>query len=223
LQPTNLTIIPHKRAWLLHLDVIVLTNNGNVLDAIFLAATAALRDTRVPRTKAVEFKARGRGNGSGQSNVEDVDMKDVADERAGRDENSGLDTRGWKNATDFELEDYWDEGEPLKCLGSWPVCITLNFVGIKHFVDATFKEETAISSRLLLLFSIPDTASEQTRLQGMRLLGHGEASNGQIKSSLRVMSFHLYHSLVLAKRSPNVGWREIRSRSQASTGSQIAS
>lgn len=33
-----------------------------------------------------------------------------------------------KPAGDFELEDYWDDGSPLKDRESLPVCVTLNLV-----------------------------------------------------------------------------------------------
>jgi len=42
---------------------------------------------------------------------------------------SGFDTRQYtKKATDFELHDYWDEGEILDGRDKWPVCVTLNLV-----------------------------------------------------------------------------------------------
>lgn len=41
---------------------------------------------------------------------------------------SGFDTRRVPKATDFELPDYWDEGETLKGRELWPVCVTLNVV-----------------------------------------------------------------------------------------------
>lgn len=47
---------------------------------------------------------------------------------------SGFDTRSKhasnaiNNAVDFELPDYWDEGEPLERRDMWPICVTLNVV-----------------------------------------------------------------------------------------------
>ncbi len=35
---------------------------------------------------------------------------------------SGFDTRQIQTATDFELPDYWDEGEPLAGREAWPLC-----------------------------------------------------------------------------------------------------
>ena len=123
LHPKNLTILPGRKSWLLHLDLLVLSDSGNVYDALFLAAVAALRDTRVPRTRSIAYSARrGAGSVVDRLATEDVQMGDVG-------QTSGLDTRAVKKATDFELEDYWDEGELLKCDTSWPFCITLNLVG----------------------------------------------------------------------------------------------
>ena len=43
---------------------------------------------------------------------------------------SGLDTRTAANAADFELKDYWSDGEVLEGREMWPLCITLNLVSI---------------------------------------------------------------------------------------------
>lgn len=120
LHPTNLSIIPHKKSWLLHLDLIVLSDSGNVYDALFMAARAALFDAKVPRTRSVEYKAKKTGSGAkGGGGDMDVDQ----------DVGSGFDTR-WQasKTTDFELPDYWDEGEVLDGRERWPVCVTLNLV-----------------------------------------------------------------------------------------------
>ena len=121
LHPKNLGIIQHKKSWLLNLDVIVLSDSGNVYDAMFMAARAALWDAKVPRTRSVEYKAKEGGtteNGKGASDM-DVDVE----------ARSGFDTRQHMNkATDFELSDYWDEGDVLDGRDKWPVCVTLNLV-----------------------------------------------------------------------------------------------
>ena len=88
-----------------------------------MAARAALWDTKVPRTRGVEYKARrlrsavGEGKEGGSGNM-DIDEDTI----------SGFDTRQVQSATDFELPDYWDEGEVLDGRHHWPVCITLNLV-----------------------------------------------------------------------------------------------
>jgi hypothetical protein len=122
LHPSNLGILPRKKSWLLNLDIVVLSDSGSIYDVLFMAARAALWDTKVPRTRSVEYKARkGTTTGgakTGGSGDMDVDA----------DTTSGFDMRHITNATDFELSDYWDDGEVLDGRDRWPVCITLNLV-----------------------------------------------------------------------------------------------
>ena len=120
LHPHNLSILPGKKAWLLNLDLIVLADAGNVYDALFMAARAALWDTKVPRTRSVEYKAMRRN--LRKSAVEgDIEVEmDI--------EQSGFHTRQPQAATDFELLDYWDEGAVLCGRERWPLCVTLNVV-----------------------------------------------------------------------------------------------
>lgn len=120
LHPSNLTIVSGKKYWLVHLDIIILSDCGNIHDALFIAASAALRDTKIPRTRQIEYKAQN--SHKMKEDVEDVQMTDVGQ--------SGFDTRAVKSSTDFELVDYWDDGEPLKNASGWPVCITLNLVNL---------------------------------------------------------------------------------------------
>ena len=107
----NLCILKGKKRWLLHVDAVVLSDAGNIYDVLFIATRAALWDTRVPRTKGVEYQAPENKGG---------DAFKVAVGRRSRF------TRG----ADFELEDYWDDGEPLIDRHLWPVCITLNVVSV---------------------------------------------------------------------------------------------
>lgn len=200
LHPKNLSIIHHKKSWLLSLDVVVLSDFGNIYDAMFMAARAALWDTKVPRTRSVEYKAKkgdpvwkGKGGGGNM----DVDG----------DTRSGFDTRNYVNkAADFELMDYWDDGEILDGRSKWPVCVTLNLVCIRmtlgtfspfslilqvppiHYLDATIQEEASTSLRLLLMFSFASPSSPD--IQGMRLLGGGELDLGLMKDLVKV-SFSL--------------------------------
>ena len=117
LHPSNLGILPRKKAWLLSLDVTILSDAGNVYDVIFMAARAALWDTKVPRTRAVQY-ARPHAANTDDSMVVEHDATHA----------SGFDMRQVPTATDFELPDYWDEGEVLAGRDRWPVCITLNIV-----------------------------------------------------------------------------------------------
>ncbi|KAK7460656.1 hypothetical protein VKT23_009371 [Stygiomarasmius scandens] len=174
LHPSNLVILPGKKSWLLNLDIVVLADSGNIYDALFMAARAALWDTKVPRTRSVEYKAKKNEpvakNTSGGSGDMDVDQ----------DTTSGFDTRRIiSNAIDFELPDYWDEGEVLDGRDHWPVCVTLNLVPPVHFLDALPLEEASTSLRLLLVFSFPTSAPPV--LQATRMLGAGELNVAELK------------------------------------------
>ncbi|KAH9171319.1 ribosomal protein S5 domain 2-type protein [Lactarius sanguifluus] len=169
LRPPNLGIIPGRKAWLLTLDLMVLSDAGNVYDALFMAARAALWDTRVPKTRAVEYRRGIGGKAKGDSDM-DVDPESQ----------SGLDTRSKPSATDFELEDSWDEGPVLGGRDTWPVCITLNLFPGLHFLDATTQEEAAAPIRLLLVYSF-SAKSPAAALHGMHLLGVGNVDLAQVE------------------------------------------
>lgn len=99
---------------------------GNAVDALFMAARAALWDTKVPRTRAVEYNAPEASQVARDSaGAMDVDNREAIPAV------SGFDTREMvRTAADFELPDYWDEGEVLQGQEKWPVCVTLNLVSI---------------------------------------------------------------------------------------------
>lgn len=126
LHPPNLGILRGKKSWVLHLDAVVLYDEGNTYDALFMAARAALWDTKVPRTRSVEYQARKSGTTKGNGN--ETGGKGGGDMDVDEEVVSGFDTRQIQTATDFELPDYWDEGEPLGGRENWPVCVTLNVV-----------------------------------------------------------------------------------------------
>ncbi|KAF8474461.1 ribosomal protein S5 domain 2-like protein [Russula ochroleuca] len=175
LRPPNLGIIPGRKAWLLSLDLMVLSDAGNIYDALFMAARAALWDTRVPRTRAVEYRPDNKKGGGGKGGDEmDVDTEPQ----------SGLDTRRAKApAADFELEDSWDDGVVLGGRDAWPVSVTLNLFPGVHFLDATTQEEAATPLRLILIFSYP--AGSPAALHGMHLLGTGDTGLAQIESLVK--------------------------------------
>lgn len=114
--------MPGKKSWLLHLDVVILSDHGNIFDALFIAAAAALKDTKIPRTRQIEYRARSSRQIAESTATEDLHMKDVVE--------SNFDTRAISASTDFELVDYWDDGDPLKNTLGWPVCVTLNLVNV---------------------------------------------------------------------------------------------
>ncbi|TFK68908.1 ribosomal protein S5 domain 2-like protein [Pluteus cervinus] len=173
LHPANLGILPRKKAWLLNLDVVVLSDAGNVYDALFMAARAALYDTKVPRTRLVEMHSTKIA----QKSWNTTDGMDV-DQSAP----SGLDTRQAPPAQDFDLVDYWDEGEELDGRTRWPVSITLNIVSSSYFLDGNLQEEAAVPLRILLVFSFLDVNAPT--VQATRMLGSGEIQLDQIKSLL---------------------------------------
>ncbi|KDR74126.1 hypothetical protein GALMADRAFT_43304, partial [Galerina marginata CBS 339.88] len=180
LHPNNLGILRGKKSWLLHLDLVVLVDSGNVYDALFMAARAALWDTKVPRTRSVEYKARKTGASGvvgGGKKAEQGDM-DVDEEVV-----SGFDTRQIQHATDFELPDYWDEGEVLDGRQRWPICITLNFFHPVHILDATGQEEAATPLRVLLMFSFD--SSHSSSIQGIRTLGTIDLPSTQLAELIK--------------------------------------
>lgn len=172
LHPSNLGILPQKKSWLLNLDLVILSDSGNAYDAMFMAARAALWDTKVPVTKPVQYAAKPSPSTRPAADLMDTSQDGV--------ERSGFDTRQVPSAADFELPDYWDEGEALAGRELWPVCITLNIHPPVHFLDATLPEEASIPLRLLLAFSFPPNGP--SKVQSMRLLGSGELRLPQIQS-----------------------------------------
>ncbi|RDB21882.1 Exosome complex component RRP42 [Hypsizygus marmoreus] len=196
LHPNNLSILPRKKSWLLNLDVLVLADAGNVYDALFIAARAALWDTKVPRTRSVEYKAR-KTTGTKPGGTGDMDVDEETP--------SGFDTRQIQNATDFELPDYWDEGEVLDGREKWPVCVTLNLVPPVHYLDATGQEEAATPLRLLLMFTFPPNGPAD--VQAMRMLGPGELKITQLKDLIvtgEKYAHDLYHSLNVKLKEEDV-------------------
>ncbi|KII91870.1 hypothetical protein PLICRDRAFT_38740 [Plicaturopsis crispa FD-325 SS-3] len=176
LHPGNLSILQGKKSWLLSLDALVLCDAGNVWDALFMAARAALWDTRVPRTRSVEYKApkasAAGGSKEGGAGDMEVDLEAA----------SGFDTRQVHRATDFELPDYWDEGDVLSGRDRWPVSVTLNVLAASEsvsYVDATAQEEVATPLKLVLAFSF--SSDGKSKVQAMRLLGPGELKLARIK------------------------------------------
>jgi len=55
---SQLTVVPQRHSWLLSIEAIILTDDGNAIDAVMIAIRAALWDLRIPRTKEVQFVSR---------------------------------------------------------------------------------------------------------------------------------------------------------------------
>lgn len=119
---------------MLALDLLILSDAGNVYDALFMAARAALCDTKVPRTRLVEMqvvkKGKRAGLAGGRGETKGI-VDDVAEDMDV--DASGLDTRQYTKAQDFDLPDYWDEGEELEGKERWPVAVTLNVVRVPFY------------------------------------------------------------------------------------------
>ncbi|KAH9929162.1 uncharacterized protein B0H18DRAFT_997850 [Fomitopsis serialis] len=103
-----------------------LTDSGNVVDALFMAARAALWDTKVPRTRPIQYQARKFG-----------------------------DTLKSTDAMEVEGVPVITSGEVLDGRDRWPVCVTLNMLPSLHFLDATLPEEASTPIRLFLVYSFP--------------------------------------------------------------------
>lgn len=158
----------------MYVDVLVLADAGNVLDAVFMAARAAVWDARVPRTRGVVYR-RARG---GKPSVDAMDTDATAAEDIASGGASGFDVRRQDTAGDFELVDDGEEGKSLEGREGWPVCVTMNVFdpssSASYFLDATLAEQTAAPIRLVFIFAFPDGLDAQPVLQGTRTLGTAE-------------------------------------------------
>lgn len=118
----QLVIIPKKKRWHVHLEGVIISDYGNVLDTLVIAARAALWDLRVPRTRNLEV----------QRETARPAIDDAMEVDATKADALGSAVKGTrvskKPGGDFELEDYWDDGVPLKGRDTLPVCVTLNLV-----------------------------------------------------------------------------------------------
>ncbi|KAF8940260.1 Exosome complex component RRP42 [Dissophora ornata] len=63
---SKLCIIPGQQCWILYVDALVLDYGGNLVDAIFMGARAAIFDTRIPKTEVQDL-------GDGQFEFEVLD------------------------------------------------------------------------------------------------------------------------------------------------------
>ena len=121
----SLTILPGRKAWTMYLDAVVLSDAGNVHDVLFLACRAAICDTRVPRTRAVEYAQPSKGSATSKTGIGSGEM-DVEDETDIW--KAAVQTKRAARAADFELEDTADQGVWLEGRERCPVAVTLNVV-----------------------------------------------------------------------------------------------
>ncbi|KAG8896181.1 hypothetical protein FRB99_009028 [Tulasnella sp. 403] len=164
----QLIIIPDRKRWHLSIEAVVISDSGNVADALMMASRAALWDLRIPRTRGLQY----RGTKGGLNTDEDMEIEENKPDAFKAAVTS---TRKAKDPVDFELEDYWDDGAPLEGRESLPVCVTLNLVSSRHhsqpprtqtkvvllklppihFLDASLTEERSAPNKLHLIFSFP--------------------------------------------------------------------
>lgn len=116
----QLIVVPKKKRWHLALEAIIISDAGNVLDALVIAARAALWDLRIPKTRGLEYQ----GDKPKPTVADEMEVDESKD--AFKSALQG--TRQTRSAVDFELEDYWDDGAPLDSREGLPVCVTLNIV-----------------------------------------------------------------------------------------------
>ena len=51
LRPAKVVIVEGKKGWGVHVELSVMSDDGNVYDALFLCARLSLMDARIPRTR----------------------------------------------------------------------------------------------------------------------------------------------------------------------------
>lgn len=111
----QLMILPHRKAWTLNLETIILSSDGgNLHDVLTLAARSALYDLKIPRTRGVGYQDNRTLDNEELSGMKGL----LKGGKAGKK----------NNEVDFELESYWDQGAPLDGREDLPVCVTLNVV-----------------------------------------------------------------------------------------------
>lgn len=142
------TIVPGHKSWLVHIDSLVISDDGNLVDVLWMAIRGALWDLRIPRTNPVSFRARDSDRATKGGDAFGGAVKSKYQSAGGR-----------SGAGDFELPDYWDDGEPLNNRDALPVCITYNMLPPVYFLDATTPEELSVPSRFSLVFSCPNPAN----------------------------------------------------------------
>ncbi|KAF8474557.1 hypothetical protein JB92DRAFT_1896276 [Gautieria morchelliformis] len=120
LRPANLTVLPVRKAWLFNLDCIVFADAGNVRDALFLVARAAMCDTLVS-VNGLSSTGRRGALGPGAATT----MATVA----------GAWTRTAPGCTQGTLRtpptsSSWTTGARARRWrrDRWPMCVTLNLV-----------------------------------------------------------------------------------------------
>ncbi|PKI82974.1 hypothetical protein MVES1_003034 [Malassezia vespertilionis] len=171
-------VVPYAKFWLMRIDVYVLSwSGGNVLDTLFASVFAALWNTKLPKTKLLSVdKAVDALNQPVLTDDDHVGMKYI--------------TRGRKNeaastgATDFALENEWEDGVSLEGRSEVPVCISVYPVGNDFLLDPRLEEESA------LRVSISVLCSASGKLYGVQQRGDGEVTMAVVDKAIQAGIHH---------------------------------
>jgi exosome complex component RRP42 len=109
------------------IDALILSSSsGNLTDALFLSVRSALFDLKIPRTRNVAYEAKEEKDAQGDSDMAGIKGAALGKKKDKKGEAGMRQAAG----AEFEIEDYWDEGDPLedRVREELPVCITMNIV-----------------------------------------------------------------------------------------------
>ncbi|SGZ23824.1 BQ5605_C023g09642 [Microbotryum silenes-dioicae] len=207
---SQLIIIPHSKTWSLKLDLLILSSQGgNIIDLVLVAARSALATTRLPRTRAVEYRAPPLKSGN-------VSVSAAVGEEEEEEEEGGWETglgpesgtiesgfaglvkggKGGSKAMDFELVQSHDvriiEGQEVEeedrdgvRLSGWrelPIGLSLHLINQLPFLDPTTLEEATIEASLLVSFQ------HQGQVCAIQMVGQGEVEVGRLMGLIKVRS-----------------------------------
>lgn len=155
---------PHQvtRAWRLHVDALVHdVSGGNVADCLVACTYAALRDVRLPKTRAIGFDVASLSNVSDPARTDIFDVRGSrtrTDKTTSKHSTIASDQSGQpdKAGVDFEILDVGGHGsESLHEAKSFPVGVTINILadGKSLMLDASQTEEACLpyARRLFVL------------------------------------------------------------------------
>ena len=171
-------MVPHTRFWLLHVDVLVLSQSGgNVLDAAFAAMFCALWDTKLPRTQALRLEAPPAGDLTTKDDPAGIKFLTRGRTPAQRQTEQ-------QEAVDFTLSDEWKDGKRLQGHGEVPVCVCVYPLQNGFLLDATLEEEATLPVCVAVL------ASSSGHIYGVQQRGHGDMDLPTLKRATEVRTAH---------------------------------
>ena len=171
-------VVPHTRFWLLHVDVLVLSQSGgNVLDAAFAAMFCALWDTKLPRTQALRLEAPPAGDLTTKDDPAGIKFLTRGRTPAQRQTEQ-------QEAVDFTLSDEWKDGKRLQGHGEVPVCVCVYPLQNGFLLDATLEEEATLPVCVAVL------ASSGGHIYGVQQRGHGDMDLPTLKRATEVRTAH---------------------------------